>query len=131
MSDVTLTTELRLLTYTAFICLLLWVPYVLGVIRTRGLVRAVGYPSGIADDLPPWAQRAERAHMNLVENLAPFAALVLVAHRAAARHVRRHPLGAHPGLRRRADRQPDDLRRDPRRLSQVSDAMLRPSTGSG
>ena len=80
MSDVTLTTELRLLTYTAFICLLLWVPYVLGVIRTRGLVRAVGYPSGIADDLPPWAQRAQRAHMNLVENLAPFAALVLVAH---------------------------------------------------
>ena len=61
MSDVTLTTELRLLTYTAFICLLLWVPYVLGVIRTRGLVRAVGYPSGIADDLPPWAQRAQRA----------------------------------------------------------------------
>ena len=80
MSDVTLTTELRLLSYTAFICLLLWVPYILGVIKTRGLLRAVGYPSGLADDLPPWAQRAQRAHLNLVENIAPFAILVLVAH---------------------------------------------------
>jgi uncharacterized MAPEG superfamily protein len=26
-----------------------------------------------------WAQRAHRAHLNLVENLAPFAALVLIA----------------------------------------------------
>src|SRR5262249_58150234 len=29
---------------------------------------------------PAWAGRAERAHQNLVENLAPFAILVLVAH---------------------------------------------------
>src|SRR5262249_32692219 len=28
---------------------------------------------------PAWAGRAERAHRNLVENLAPFAILVLVA----------------------------------------------------
>lgn len=80
MSDIALTTELRLLIYTAFICLLLWIPYILGVIKTRGLVRAVGYPSGVADDLPSWAQRAQRAHLNLVENIAPFAILVLVAH---------------------------------------------------
>lgn len=80
MSDITLTTELRLLVYTAILCLLLWIPYILGVIRTRGLVRAVGYPSGVTDDLPAWAQRAQRAHMNLVENIAPFAILVLVAH---------------------------------------------------
>ncbi|MDP6708020.1 MAG: MAPEG family protein [Alphaproteobacteria bacterium] len=75
-----LTIELRLLTYTAFICLILWIPYILGVIKTRGMGRAMGYPSGVADDLPEWAQRANRAHMNLVENLAPFAILVLVAH---------------------------------------------------
>jgi uncharacterized MAPEG superfamily protein len=30
--------------------------------------------------LPDWAERGYRAHMNLVENLAPFAILVLVAH---------------------------------------------------
>ncbi len=40
--DVTLTTELRLLTYSAFICLVLWIPYVLAVIKVRGLSRAVG-----------------------------------------------------------------------------------------
>lgn len=75
-----LTTELRLLTYTALICLLLWIPYILCEIKQRGLSRAVGYPSGVVDDLPPWAQRAHRAHMNLVENIGPFAILVLVAH---------------------------------------------------
>ena len=78
--EAVLTTELRLLTYTAFISLVLWIPYILSVIKTRGFGRAVGYPSGIADDLPEWAQRANRAHLNLVENLAPFAVLVLVAH---------------------------------------------------
>ena len=78
--DTTLTTELRLLTYTAFICLVLWIPYILAEIKVRGLTRAVGYPSGVVDDLPAWAQRGHRAHMNLVENLAPFAVLVLVAH---------------------------------------------------
>jgi uncharacterized MAPEG superfamily protein len=78
--EATLTTELRLLTYTAFICLVVWIPYALAAIKTRGLSRAVGYPSGGTEDLPAWAQRAQRAHMNLVENLAPFAVLVLVAH---------------------------------------------------
>jgi uncharacterized MAPEG superfamily protein len=75
-----LTTELRLLTYTAVICLLIWIPYILCEIKVRGLSRAVGYPSGVVGDLPPWAQRAHRAHMNLVENIGPFAILVLVAH---------------------------------------------------
>ena len=73
-----LTTELRYLAYAAVLSLLLWVPYVLAEIGTRGLSRAVGYPTGFYDDLPAWAQRCHRAHMNLVENLVPFAALVLV-----------------------------------------------------
>jgi uncharacterized MAPEG superfamily protein len=30
--------------------------------------------------IPAWAERAERAHANLTENLAPFAILVLTAH---------------------------------------------------
>lgn len=80
MTDVALTTELRLLTYTALISLLVWVPYILSEIKTRGLGRAVGYPSGVVDDLPAWAQRCHRAHMNLVENIGPFAVFVLVAH---------------------------------------------------
>ena len=75
-----LTLELRLLTYTALISLLVWIPYILCEIKVRGLSRAVGYPSGTVDDLPAWAQRTHRAHMNLVENIGPFAILVLVAH---------------------------------------------------
>lgn len=74
------TMELRLLTYTALICLLVWIPYILSEIKLRGLSRAVGYPSGVVDDLPAWAQRTHRAHMNLVENIGPFAILILVAH---------------------------------------------------
>ncbi len=75
-----LTVELRYLAYTALLSLLLWVPYIVSEITTRGLSRAVGYPTGFYDDLPAWAQRCHRAHMNLVENLVPFAALVLIAH---------------------------------------------------
>jgi uncharacterized MAPEG superfamily protein len=33
-------------------------------------------------ELPAWAARAKRAHANLVEGLAPFAILVVVAHLA-------------------------------------------------
>ena len=75
-----LTTELRLLVYSAFLCLVLWIPYILATIQVRGMGGALGYPSGTAADLPAWAQRCNRAHLNLVENLAPFAVMVLVAH---------------------------------------------------
>jgi uncharacterized MAPEG superfamily protein len=79
-TELLLTGDLRLLLYSVFLCLILWIPYVLSIIGTRGLTKAVGYPTGVYDDLPAWAQRAQRAHLNLVENLAPFAVLVLVAH---------------------------------------------------
>ncbi len=69
-----------MLAYSAFLCLVLWIPYILAEIQVRGVSSAVGYPTGKYDDLPDWAQRTQRAHMNMVENLAPFAALVLLAH---------------------------------------------------
>lgn len=75
-----LSLELRLLVYAAFICLLLWVPYILAGIMTHGLPRMVGYGVSREEGVPEWAKRAYRAHLNLVENLAPFAVLVLVAH---------------------------------------------------
>lgn len=80
--DISLTYELRMLAYSAFLCLLLWVPYTLSAIQTRGLTKVVGYPTGEYGDLPEWARRVQRAHMNLVENLVPFAALILLAHLA-------------------------------------------------
>lgn len=79
-SELVLTTDLRMLTYSTLLCLMLWIPYILAGIGVRGLVRMTGNPQGDYADLPQWAQRTHRAHMNLVENLAPFAALVLVAH---------------------------------------------------
>ncbi len=33
-------------------------------------------------EIPAWAERAQRAHANMIENLAPFAILVLAAHAA-------------------------------------------------
>ena len=83
-TTITLSVEVRLLVYTAFICLLLWVPHILAVIRHYGLSRATGYPAVDYGELPQWAQRANRAHLNLVENLAPFAVLVLVAQLSGA-----------------------------------------------
>ena len=80
MSPDTLSYEFRMLAYSAFLCLVLWIPYILATIQVRGLPGALGYPTGTYGDLPDWAQRNQRAHMNLVENLAPFAALVLLAH---------------------------------------------------
>ena len=79
-TDLLLSVELRYLAYVVFLCLVLWIPYVLSAIITRGLGPVAGYPTGTYDDLPDWAQRSQRAHQNLVENLAPFAALVLIAH---------------------------------------------------
>ncbi|MFT5181583.1 MAG: putative MAPEG superfamily protein [Alphaproteobacteria bacterium] len=73
-----MTTDLLYLTLSAGLCAVLWIPYVLSRIQTWGLVNAVGYPEN-PPELPAWAQRAKRVHENMVENLAPFAALVLVA----------------------------------------------------
>ena len=73
--------ELKMLAWSAALCVVLFVPYVLARIGSWGLLDTVGYPEN-PPQLPPWARRAYRAHMNMVENLAPFAALVLVAHAA-------------------------------------------------
>ncbi len=74
-----MTTELTMLVWSAVLCVLLAVPY------TMGMTMRVGLPkmAGNRDDVPQpegWMGRGKRAHLNLVENLAPFAALVLVAH---------------------------------------------------
>ncbi len=76
----TMTTELSVLAWTAALCGVLWLPYILQGILTRGLVRAMGYPRPDDKKLPDWAQRSHRAHMNLIENIGPFAVLILVAH---------------------------------------------------
>jgi uncharacterized MAPEG superfamily protein len=74
-----MTTDLMMLTWSAALCALLWIPYVLARIGAWGLVNTVGYPDA-PPEVPIWSARTQKAHSNLVENLVPFAVLVLVAH---------------------------------------------------
>ena len=72
-----MSSELFWLTLTAALSLVIWIPY------TALYGGVMGFPSATRDvpatgKLPEWAQRCHRAHMNLVESLAPFAALVIV-----------------------------------------------------
>ncbi len=81
-----MTTELWMLAWSAALCALLWIPYIVSRVLTWGIVDTVGYPQD-PPALPGWAQRSQRAHGNMVENLAPFAAVVLIAHMAGANNA--------------------------------------------
>jgi uncharacterized MAPEG superfamily protein len=75
-----MTTDLWMLVWTGLLCLLLPTVYLVGRSSVPG---GLGWGFGNRDtplEVAPWAGRAIRAHLNLVENLAPFAILVLVAH---------------------------------------------------
>jgi uncharacterized MAPEG superfamily protein len=73
-------TDLLYLAAVAAFTGLLWLPYIVDRIVVRGLLDAVGYASGTPKPQTPWAGRLHKAHLNAVENLVVFAALVLVAH---------------------------------------------------
>lgn len=72
--------DLQMLVWTAVLCVLQALPYTLAIILKAGPVRAMSYPQPGEEYLPEWGRRSKRAHANIAENLAPFAALVLVAH---------------------------------------------------
>ncbi len=74
-----MTTDLWMLVLTALLCLLLPSVYLIGRMQASGGMEWALGNRDTALDIPPWAARAQRAHLNLVENLAPFAILVLVA----------------------------------------------------
>lgn len=76
-----MTVDLTMLAYSAILCVLLAFPYTLGMIAFDGLSMAAGNREGLGE-MPGWRGRARRAHLNMVENLIPFAALVLVVHLA-------------------------------------------------
>ena len=77
-----MTPELTYLTYAALLTSLLWLPNILGVIMMIGLIPALHFRSALPSDTPQWVYRANRAHQNAVENLIPFAVMVVVAHLA-------------------------------------------------
>ena len=75
-----MTTDLWMLLWSAVLCLLLPVTYLMGRTMTPGgLAWGLGNRDRPLDAVPAWTARAQRAHLNLIENLAPFAILVLVA----------------------------------------------------
>jgi len=73
-------TELFYLLLSAILTGLLWIPVVIGYVSARGPLKPEDYKSAPTAPLPDWVNRANRAHVNAVENLAPFAAVVLIAH---------------------------------------------------
>lgn len=74
-------TELLYLVWATVLTGLIWVPYILDRIAVEGLTNAVGYPENPKPQ-SPWARRLMKAHLNAVENLVIFAALVLAAQSA-------------------------------------------------
>ena len=74
-----MTTDLTVLAGVAALTALMWVRYILARIQRSGLMETLTYAAD-NDPLPTWASRAKRAHSNAIENLAPFAAVVVVAH---------------------------------------------------
>ena len=75
-----MTTDLTMLVATALLCLFMPMIYLIGRAQTPGGMEWALGNRAQSLPIPEWAARAQRAHLNLVENLAPFAILVLVAH---------------------------------------------------
>ena len=72
-------TELLYLLLTALLTGVLWIPVVIGYVKSRGPLKPSDYVVAPTTPLPPWVNRANRAQLNAVENLATFAPVVLVA----------------------------------------------------
>jgi uncharacterized MAPEG superfamily protein len=77
-----MTTELFYLLFTALLTGVLWIPVVIGYVSSRGSLKPADYKVAPASPLPNWVNRANRTHTNAVENLVPFATVVLIANAA-------------------------------------------------
>ncbi len=78
-----MTTELWYLLLTSILLSVLWVTPIIGRVINGGFLTADDYKK-LRDyaDYPDWVRRANRAHLNLVEQFGAFAGVVLVAHLA-------------------------------------------------
>jgi len=70
--------ELTLLAWSVILAIVHMLVAVQGLVSTKGIMTAVGNRDNLPE-LPGWAGRAVRANRNMAENLALFAAVVLVA----------------------------------------------------
>jgi uncharacterized MAPEG superfamily protein len=75
-----MTTDLWMLVWTALLALGLPFIYLAGLTQAPGgAAWSLGNRAEPLAGIREWAARAQRAHLNLLQNLAPFAILVLVA----------------------------------------------------
>ena len=70
---------------SGMLCVLLWIPYILNRVFVWGIPAfASNYPSNKfpseAPAIPVWAERARRSHLNMVETLPAFVAVVLATY---------------------------------------------------
>lgn len=76
------------LALSGILTVLLWIPYILARAITWGIPTFLNnYPEGFPKEQPEpplWALRSQRAHLNMVETLPAFAAVVLAAGQLAA-----------------------------------------------
>ena len=77
-----MTPELTWLSLSALLAASLWIPYIVGVNTTPAPGAADFARPPDLSGFVPWVHRAHRAHLNMIETLAPFAVVVLVAHLA-------------------------------------------------
>jgi uncharacterized MAPEG superfamily protein len=77
-----MTTELFYLFLTTILLAVLWIPHIIGSLRTAGPLTPEEYRTGRNVAYPHWVRRADRAHVNLVEQYGAFAGLVVIAHLA-------------------------------------------------
>ncbi len=77
-----MTIELYYLLLVALLTGVLWVPVVIGYVLSRGTLRPIDYKIAPTSPLPPWVNRANRAHLNAIESVVPFAIVVLIANAA-------------------------------------------------
>ena len=75
-----MTTELFYLLFATILTGVLWIPVVIGYVLSRGPLKPSDYKVAPTSPLPDWVNRANRAHVNAVENLVTFATVVLIAH---------------------------------------------------
>ena len=74
-----MTPDLQMLVWSAALALVQMLVAVLGAMGQAGLPTLAGNREGLAP-ATGWAGRAQRAHLNMLESLAIFAIVVLVAH---------------------------------------------------
>jgi uncharacterized MAPEG superfamily protein len=80
-------TELLYLLLTAILTGVLWIPVVIGYVSSGRRLTPATYKVAPTSALPDWVNRANRAHLNAVENFVPFAAVVLIAQAAGVSSV--------------------------------------------